>query len=221
VYYQRADGTGSAVRLTESAEAQLPDSISPDGRVLVIHQGDPATSNQVLSILPLDVNLAGSKPTPVKELVGGRFLKANARISPDGKWIAYAASYSGRFEIYVQPFPGPGDRVQVSNGGGNLAVWSKTRSELYYVGAGSGRLSIVPYTVTGNTFSPAKPQLWSETRFSGPPPINTYGPSFDIHPDGQRFAVAPMPAETGASGPSQVVLFYNFFDELRRVAPVH
>ena len=59
----------------------------PDGRLLVINQGDPATSSQSLTILPLDFNLAGSKPTPVKELVGGRFLKANARISPDGKWI--------------------------------------------------------------------------------------------------------------------------------------
>jgi hypothetical protein len=59
-------------------------------------------------------------------------LTSGSRLSTDGKWLSTAANDTGTFEIYVQPFPGLGERVQVSSGGGNLAIWSPTKSELYY-----------------------------------------------------------------------------------------
>jgi len=221
LYWQRADGTGTAQRLTDQPQAQLPDSFDPTGRFLISHEGDPATSRQELVVRAFEGNDQGAKTGPPKPFVSGAFLKANARISPDGKWVAYAANPTERFEIYVQPFPGPGERVQVSSGGGNLAVWAPHKNELYYVGPAQTQLMLVPYSVSGQSFVPEKPRLWVETRFSAPPPISAYGPGFDIHPDGERFAVAPLPETANSAGrPGQLILFYNFFDELRRRAPV-
>jgi serine/threonine-protein kinase len=221
LYWQRADGTGSAVRLTEGPVAKLPDSISPDGKRIVLHQGDPTTTRQSLAIVPIE-SAPGEpiKAGAVKEFLGGPFLKANARVSPDGKWVAYSTNESGTFEIYVQPFPDGGARVQVSANGGNLAVWSPTKHEIYFAAGGLSRMMAVPYAITNGVFVPEKPQPWSQVAFSAAPPLGTYGPSFDIHPGGESFAVAGAPAGAGAGRNSQVVLFFNFFDELRRVAPV-
>jgi hypothetical protein len=126
------------------------------------------------------------------------------------------------WQIYVQPFPGPGERVQVSNDGGNLAVWSATKSELYYVGSGATRLMAVPYSVKETAFSPTRPRAWAPTMFSATPPIVTYGPGFDVHPDGRRFVVAPLP-DAVADSPvrsAQLIVVFNFLDELRRRMPI-
>jgi Tol biopolymer transport system component len=148
LYWQRADGTGPAHRLTESVEAQLPDSVHPNGRVLAFHQGNPAAGQQSLMLLPLEDDGAGGwKPAVPTTLLGGPFLKAFPTFSPDGHWLTYATTESGRFEIYVQPFPGPGARVQVSNGGATRAMWSPTGREIYYaagIGAAQTRMMVVP-----------------------------------------------------------------------------
>ena len=222
LYWQRADGTGNAQRLTTTDIAQLPDGFAPDGRSLIFHAGDPATTRQMLGILAIEsVRLEGIKPAETSTLVGGAFLKANARISPDGKWVAYAANDTGTWEIYVQPFPGAGQRVQVSNGGGNVVVWSPKQNDLYFTGGGQGRMMAVAFATKDDAFIPEKPRPWSEAAFAATAPFSIYGPSFDIHPDGERFAVSPPAAVANASGRSgQVSLYFNLFDELRRVAPV-
>jgi Tol biopolymer transport system component len=221
LYWKRADGTGPTMRLTTSDNPQIPDAFSPDGRVLVLHEGDPTTSRQSLTMVSIERDGAAIRGGTSRRLIEGAFLKANARISPDGKWMAYAANDTGAFEIYVQPFPGLGERVQVSAGGGNLALWSPTSSELYYSGPGRSRLMVVPYSISGSAFVPAKPRQWSLTEYSATPPISVYGPSFDIHPDGKRFAVTP-PAEpvVASVNAAQLVVVFNFFDELRRLAPI-
>jgi Tol biopolymer transport system component len=219
LYWQRADGTGAAELLTTSDQSQLPDSFDPEGKVLVFHEGDPTRGRQQLGMLPLERGAGGApKAGTTSTLIGGPFLKANARISPDGKWMAYSSNDSGPWEIYVQPFPALGERVQVSSGGGNLAVWSRTKNELFYAGPNQARMMVVPYTVEGGAFRPSKPQAWSQTMFSATPPVSTYGPAFDLHPDGTRFAVTPPAPRDDMTG-AQLVLLFNFFDELRRVAP--
>jgi hypothetical protein len=221
IYWRRADGTGPIARLTTSSAPQIPDDISRDGRLLVLHEGDPASSQQSLTLVPIERDGAAIKAGTSRPLIGGAFLKANGRISPDGKWIAYAANDTGTFEIYVQPFPGLGERVQVSAGGGNLALWSPASNDLYYGAAGQAKLMVVPYTTSGSAFAPAKPRPWSQAEFLASPPLAVYGPGFDIHPDGTRFAVTPPagPVATPANA-SQLVVVFNFFDELRRLAPI-
>jgi serine/threonine protein kinase/Tol biopolymer transport system component len=221
IYWQRADGTGDAQRLTDGPISQLPNAFHPDGRHLAFHQGDPSTGRQEIGVLPIEGDDASGWKTGTPEiLVGGPFLKANARFSPDGRWFSYSSFVSGRFEIYVQPYPGPGSRVQISSDGGNLGLWSPTKNEIYYAGNQQQRMMVAPYTIAGNVFTPSKAVPWTEARFSMAPPIAAFGPGFDLHPSGLRFAVSPASPQTNATvqRPSTLVLVFNLFDELRRQA---
>jgi WD40-like Beta Propeller Repeat len=135
--------------------------------------------------------------------------------SPDGRWIAYRSNESGTSEVYVRPFPGGrGGTWQVSTGGGLHAVWSKDGRELFYETA-DRRIMVVDYTVSGESFVPSKPRLWSERE------IFYFGvTNWALAPDGKRFAVFPIPqdAET-EKGAVRVTFLQNFFDELRRRIP--
>src|SRR4029453_12475979 len=71
------------------------------------------------------------------------FNETNAQFSPDGRWIAYQSDESGRVEIYVQPFPGPGRKVRISVSGGIQARWRRDGKELFYLGS-DNRLMAVP-----------------------------------------------------------------------------
>ena len=134
--------------------------------------------------------------------------------SPDGRWIAYVSLESGRAEVYVQPFPGPGGKWLISTGGGNFPMWSRTRRELFY--NAEGQIMVAPYTLDGNSFRADKPQLWSEARH-----ITRLGSRmFDLHPDGERFALVGMPETPTETRPDKVVVVFSFFDELRRIARV-
>jgi hypothetical protein len=120
----------------------------------------------------------------------------------------------------VKPFPGPGcigdsagrGKWQVSTEGGMFPTWSRTRRELFY-GTEDGRILFASYTVEGESFRAEKPRQ-SEGRFTS---LGVFRP-FDLHPDGERFALVPA-AETEKAQQDKVVLVFNFFDELRRIAP--
>jgi serine/threonine-protein kinase len=144
--------------------------------------------------------------------VGGPSLDVNPSFSPDGRWLAYASNESGRMEVYVRPFPVPGGKWLISTGGGNHPIWSLSKPELFF--AADDQLMVASYAVEGNAFRADRPRLWSEGR------IQTRGPNrmFDLHPDGERFALAPAEPTPGRSRQDTVVVIFNFFDELRRVA---
>ena len=220
LYVQRADGTGEAQRLTTSGVPQLPDSIDPSGRVLIFHQGDPQSGRLDLMRLELEGDMrTGLKAGAASSYISGPFLKVSARISPDGKWVAYAANDTGVMEIYVQPFTGPGNRVQISSGGAPLAMWAPKTNELVYATA-QDRMMAVTYTASGDTFMPSKPRLWTEARFSAFPPIVLYGPGLDIHPDGTRIAASTGPDQRRLNyNPGPVVAVFDFFEDLRRLVP--
>jgi Tol biopolymer transport system component len=219
LYVQRADGTGAVERLTTTSEPQLPDSWHPSGKFLVYHEGNPATGRQRIAVLPIEADDKGIKAGAPSVFVEGGALVTIPVFSPDGRWVAYLSNESGTFEVYVRPFPGPGGRWQVSNAGGFWPTWSRTRPELYYEQSSSAgaELVAVPYTVAGNEFRPDKPRSWSPGRFGPTTPLSTYGIGYDLHPDGERLAVAPL-ADTQARV-DKVVIVSNFFDELRRLAP--
>ena len=121
---------------------------------------------------------------------------------------------SGRIEVHVRPFPGPGGKWQISTGGGQNPTWSPTRHELFY--GVNGQIMVAAFTADRDTFHAEKPRLWSEARYQT---RGTGSRMFDVHPDGERFALAPATQTPIGAKLDKVVFIFNFFDELRRIAP--
>jgi Tol biopolymer transport system component len=138
------------------------------------------------------------KPTP---FLASQFTEALPAFSPDGRWIAYQSNETGRFEIYVQPFPGPGGKWQVSADGGLRPKWSHDGRELYF--RAGGRMmaaSIDP--------GPRFVSRGARPLFEG-----QYAPPYDVAADG-RFL---MVRNEGLSDPTELRLVSNWLDEVRRV----
>ena len=213
IYWKRADGEGEAERLTESSNNQYPSSWSPDGKVLAFHELSCETRDDLWT-LPMEEDGAGGlKPGKPTVFLRTPFRQWYPAFSPDGRWLAYDSDESGRHEIYVRPFPGPGGKWQISTGGGRFPTWSRNGRELFYRTLGvSNRLRVVSYQAEENSFQAGKPRLWSEGRFTG----RGFALNFALHPDGKRFAVLKRPE--GAKDPTitPVNLVTNWFDEVRR-----
>jgi len=214
LYWQRADGVGDAQRLTESPYGKLPASWHPSGKFLAFAELNPHTKFDVL-ILPMEGNeISGWKAGQPTVFLNNPFDELEPMFSPDGRWIAYQSNESGRYEVYVRPYPGPGGKWQISTGGGVFPVWSRTAHELFY-GTPTQQIMVSAYEVEGDAFRAGKPRLWSEGRYRL---RGAYRP-FDLHPDGKRFALAAAaPAPAGAKQ-DHVTVIFNVFDELRRIAP--
>jgi Tol biopolymer transport system component len=213
LYWRRADGTGSAQRLTESRHLQLPRSWHPNGRILAFEEQTSPT-NWDLWLLPLTGDDgSGWTPGAPTPWLSGPAVERKPMFSPDGKWLAYDSDESGRQEIYVRPFPGRGRGLRLSTDGGTYATWSRTTRELFY--SLNGQIMVVAYTVEGDTFHPEPPRPVPGGRFA----VRGETRMFDLHPDGLRFALAPA-AETSAVVKQDTIVFtFNFLEELQRLAP--
>jgi serine/threonine-protein kinase len=220
MFWRRSDGAGDVQRLATSRNPQLPGSWHPSGRFLMFVETSP-TTNFDLMLLPVDGDEASGwkfgKPTPFVNTTANEMSPA---FSPDGRWVAYQSDESGRNQVYVRPFPGPGGYWQVSTEGGTAPVWSRTQREILYVGA-DNRIMTASYIVKDDSFVADKPRPWSDVRLLPRPRGvgGTDGIPFDLHPDGRRVAVA-LGDSLGVPRPNTIVFIFNFFDELRRVAPV-
>ena len=133
--------------------------------------------------------------------------------SPDGRWLAYESGESGRFEVYVRPFPAKEGKWQISTSGGMMPTWSRARHELFYKTADQ-HIMVASYAADGDSFRADRPHVWSDARFEARRRSYLYR-SLDLHPDGERFALGTE----SAARQDKVVLIFNFFDELRRIAP--
>jgi Tol biopolymer transport system component len=209
IFWQAADGTGTPEQLTESSNQLFPTSISPDGTQVVFRD---TTVNDVM-MLTLD------KDRRVQPLVRTPFNERNGEISPDGRWLAYESNDSGRFEIYVRPFPDVNSgRWQVSTSGGLFPLWARNGRELFYTLPAGGLMQVSVERATSWTASPPTklldgPYAW------GFPGLTVR--AYDISPDGSRFLllkpVGGSP-DQAAMSPSLIVV-QNFFEELRRLVP--
>ena len=127
LYWKASNGTGDVQRLTTSPNTQEPSSFSPDGRILVFEENTNSPAQDVGS-LSMD-----GEPT-VEWLLDSPAREDKAAVSPDGRWMAYASDESGRFEVYVRPFPNVDEgRWSISAGGGRGPVWGPNGRELFYV----------------------------------------------------------------------------------------
>ena len=146
-----ADRSTSPVRLHPTGTRQSPVSISPDGRFLSFDQKNLETRDDAW-VLSLD---GSARTQPVAQ---SRFGEGSAKFSPDGRWIAYASDESGKSEVYVQPFPGPGPKVQISNGGGFDPVWRRAGGEIYY--RAEDKMMAASITTAAQLEVSAPRQLW-------------------------------------------------------------
>jgi Tol biopolymer transport system component len=216
LYWQPADGTGEVQRLTDTKNNQFPTSWHPKLPVLAFTEQTPNNGTDLM-VLPMEGNDAtGWKPGVARTFLSSPFSDSSGMFSPDGRWMAYISNESGRNDIYVRPFPGPGGKWQISTTAADDPTWSRTAPQLFFMSTGDLRLMVAPYRVTGDSFQTDKPVLWSETRLTGRPRAPSR--DLDVHPDGLRFAVSTGD-EQAPLKQHAVTVVMNFFEELRRVAP--
>ena len=207
LFWQRVDETGAPDRLSSSKSPQWPMSWHPSGKFLAFRQIGEKTGMDIW-ILPMDGDeTSGWKPGTAYIYLAGALNETDAVFSPDGRWLAYESDESGRSEVYVRPFPGPGSRSQVSAAGGQAPRWSRTSRELVFL-SGDQKLMVAGYTVQGDAFRADRPRPWSDRAFT----------LFDLHPDGQRAAVVADAQPPSSSSSNRLVFVFNFEDEIRRLA---
>ncbi|MEJ0086720.1 MAG: protein kinase [Pseudomonadota bacterium] len=208
VYRQASDGSGEPERLLASDALQMPISYTPDGRLLV--SVDVAGQQRDIYLMTLD----GQRKS--EPLIHGPANELWAEVSPDERWVAYDSDESGQFEVYVRPYPNAyqGSRWQVSAAGGRQPVWSRDGRELFYRNF-SGALMSVP-VAAGPGFAPGRPvRLFEGTGYTGAGSQGS-GRTYDVSPDGSRFLMV----QTGEQFSTPLVAVLNWFEELKRLAPV-
>ena len=201
LYRKAANGTGSEELVYASGENKYPDSWSPDGR-FVLFTVDGVKTSLDLWVLPV---AQGQLLKPYAWLQTS-FNEANARFSPDGRWVAYQSLESGRLEVYVAPFSRPESKQQVSTNGGRYPRWRRDGKEIFYV-ARSRMLTAVEVSLQGATVKIGKPQM-----LFGPLTVGL-GPIYDVSSDGHRIlASVPLP-ETPAQ---ELTVVHNWIAGLTR-----
>ena len=177
---------------------QWPDSWSPDGSFLIFDSGITGDARD-LWVLPF-----GGEPRP---LIATRFNERGGVFSPNGEWFAFTSDQSGLAEVYVAPFPGPGQPVPISNDGGIEPVWSKSGRELFYRKGDS----LMSAKIQLKPFRAAVPHKLFDL------PVATYGvdyyyASYDVAKDGRFIAIR----RAQPSAEEEIHVIVNWSEELRR-----
>ena len=153
----------------------------------------------------------------VSALVQSEFTERNGIISPDGQWLAYESNEnSGRFEIFVRPFPDVNrNRHQVSTAGGTRPLWARSGRELIYVSP-SGAL-MAAGVARGPTWAATTPVLVVKEGYMVSP--GNPGRTYDISPDGQRFLMIKGRFFDGTAAPAGLIVVQHWVEELKRLVP--
>ncbi len=189
LYTKGASGIVQEEPLLKTANNKIASSWSADGRSLLYNEVDPKTKRD-LWVLPMK----GERKPVV--FLRTDFDEREGVFSPDSKWIAYASDESRRFEVYVQPYPAPGAKSQVSKDGGARPRWRRDGKEIYWL-TESGTLLAAEVTA-GPAFQSATPQRLFETR------IASLSERYAVSADGKHFLL-PLPVESDANRPLTVV----------------
>jgi serine/threonine protein kinase/Tol biopolymer transport system component len=200
IYQRDSAGTAKEEPLLSSNAFEMALDWSPDGRVLLLQVDDPRSPTQ------MDLwtySAADGKAKPFLQSASNEIL---GRFSPDGRWIAYVSNESGKEEVYVVPFPGPGGKWQISTAGGRAPLWTRGGREIVYQAPGDEIMAVEVRTTP--TFQAGIPKALFKTHLRPPP-----GGQFDVSPDGERFLVNLRPGEE-VSDP--VTLVQNWTAERQR-----
>jgi eukaryotic-like serine/threonine-protein kinase len=215
LHWVRADGAGSPEPLLSGEQHLVAGTWTPGGEELIYYAIPSELSPNVTSTWVQNIVRKGM-PTPVTGPAGG------VDVSPDGHWIAYQAGGLNQAQIYVQAYPGPGPRYQVSADGGISPIWRADGRELFYARTGGlqtnlravdVRIMAVP-VATQPTFTFGTPTQLFVGRFE----MNSPARAYDITADGQRFFLLQS-RERPPAVITQLVVVQNWSEELKRLAP--
>jgi serine/threonine-protein kinase len=203
-----ADSSGPAMTLlTNDGSGQAPSSVSPDGKLML------GLRNRTGSILELNgreiffLPLAGGASSSAKPEVflASQFIKAEATFSPNGRWVAFQSNDTGRDEVYVMPYPGPGGKSQVSTDGGTSPRWSHSGRELFYR---NGDKMMAVDVETATTFRAGTPKMLFQK-----------AGAYDVSADGKRFLLV-TPVARSQSQTNEMDVVVNWFRELQQRVPM-
>jgi len=201
LFWQSANGNGAAERLGTG----IPSSVTPDGKYVVLY-----LDAKDITMMALD----GTRR--VEPLLQTRYIERNGVISPNGHRLAYESDESGKFEIYVKPFPDvKTGQWRISAAGGTRPLWSRNGRELFFVAPDGSLMSARVDPLGGALESPVK-VLEARYATTGVRPGRTYG----VSPDGQRFLVI-KPTTANQAGAPQIIIVQGWFEELKRLVPVN
>jgi hypothetical protein len=205
LFWAPANGSARQERLSTSEFSQHPSSIARDGTLAFVQGGD-------LWVMKLDGTLGP------RRVFDSPHFEGFPDISPDGRWLAYVSAESGRFEVWVRPLSGPGDRLQVSTEGGQSPAWRKNGAELFFHSPHGApptegetvKMMAVAVTRTSSGLTFGAPTPLFEGPYFPSAPVRSY----DVTRDGQRFLMVQMNRRS-LSQVRDVVLVQNWIRELR------
>jgi len=208
-----ADMSRPPVQLPGTGASQSAESWSPDGRAIAYTAVAGLSSNPQIFV----ESLGGDYESRL--FFDARTVAGSPKFSPDGRWLAYCSNESGKAQVYVQAFPGPGPKTQISSDGGTDPVWNGRGGELYYR---NGDSMMAVAVTTAPTFRAGRPQeLWrahySHGMSTSCGPAGTTSSNYDVTADGRRFLMIQDEAPDTAVS-RQIVVVLNWADELRRLS---
>lgn len=204
--FRRTDGIGEVEQLVSTRFPSFVGSWTPDGQSLAFTRHGNRDKDIMLKSF--------EDESPPVALLDSRFDETGAAFSPDGRSLAYVSDESGRGEVYVRAFPGPGTRVQLSTDGGDEPVWAKSGHELFYR-SDSGMMGVaVDATDGGGELRIGESRLLFDDRFEMSSIAGLA--NYDVSSDGRFLMVEPYEEN---KGPTQLYVVLNWFEELERRVP--
>jgi dipeptidyl aminopeptidase/acylaminoacyl peptidase len=201
IYWAPADGSGKPELLLATETSATPTAWTPDGQTLFYNQLGTDGKEQTW-MLPAPGRGRESQPRPFLE---SSFNESDMVSSPDGRWVAFDSNETGRYEIYVRPFPGPGGKTPISTQGGDFPRWHGR--EIFFRTL-ANELAVVEVQ-TSPTFHAGHQQI-----LLGPIQTNRW----DVAPDGKRVLLVENTDTPPEGGGLEAVV--DWFEELRRRVPV-
>jgi eukaryotic-like serine/threonine-protein kinase len=200
--WRAADGSTPEDVLFETPRHQHLAGWTPDGQTLISEESGASG---------WDFWTSGLADRTSKPLIQNGFAHAGAAISPNGRWLAYSSNEGGPLQVYVQAYPGPGGRFQISSDGGAEPRWSRDGRTLYY--RHSQRMMAVPVE-TDAVFSAGTPRTLFEGDYAR---IGWNQANYDVSPDGKSFLMIKGSVQ---GLPREIAVIGNWFDELATLVPV-
>ncbi len=215
VYWTPADGSGPAERLTTSDHDLSPHGLSPDGQTVAVWSSIGGLSDIAL------LSMEGAQIEPLLEAQAVRGISPT--FSPDGRWLAYASSESGRAEIYVQPFPDEDRRSLISNSGGQEPAWAADGRGIFY--RVEDRMMAVQVEAEP-VFTPGRPRelfRWSQELIENDLTMAVLPRAYDVAADGRFVMVKPVVEglEDLNRRPTALIAVEGWFEELERLVPTN